>query len=310
MKTFEESTAYPVGVVSKPPSHYSVAVRTPEINPNVGTITHKDVPLDKGLEYLRAFAKRGNYYHALLMEHEDGSLHVSERTNQPCWGSLREYGSKSTRPYDGWPGDLRTPERTFPQGKPVAVAIPIGGSGYNPDASLTEWITHKFLGENSPYWEIGAKAEPEWLLNGNKQVVGLVLHNTNIDPSLMVNMFRASRNVGGWGTRFLKFQQAFPKLHEKALWMLTLSSVSTFTVPFTYNFGLFGGAPDLARVRDGQILEGLREGLFRDRYSYNRPLIDCIFGYDPPKKMVYTNKVFNTPEEYNDWIMNLKQWEY
>lgn len=310
MKSFEESTKYPLGIVSKPPSHYTVATPEPEINPNIGTFTTVNVTEDAGLEQLRNFSRAGQRHHALLMKQEDGTLNVAERTGQPCWGSLREYGSKSSRPYDGWPGDLRTPQRTFPAGEPLAVSIPF--SSYA-GATLPGWVEENFLSSSSPWRELGKLADPEYVYDADGVLKGVMYRKTDIDPSLMVSSFRNSGNLSGWATKHTYLKQQFPDLDPRTLWILTMASTTKeaiFNGNFQFTFAAWGGAADISRIRDGEILEDLREGTFRNRFSYNRPVIDCLFGYDPERKKMYEGKTFKDVKEFEDWFLKLERWTY
>lgn len=251
--------AYPPGIHDHPPGaskpsnepiHYDV----------VGSVTKKGVTIEEGREHLINFVlthKPNRTSYSILMN-DNGSLNISDRTGNPCVGSLRTYGHKSLRPRDYFPGDLRTPDRTLPEGNPIMLAFPGGmwGRQLLPEQEMKE----TFLSSDGPWCSIVHAIEG---IYKDGKCEGILVTDTNIFPTVMVNFIRKFRAQGTLN----------PSDHKNPR-IRVLERI--FGLGWMQNFG---GRPDVARLIAGEVVPGLDEDTFYNRWPYNRPLIDYIFGY-------------------------------
>lgn len=255
--------------------------------------THKSQFLSTMLDVVR---QGTGINFALLMEHEvDGRGHVNSYTklldhsihtrwNQPCYGELRKYKETHpddcTQPSNKKPTDLWHP---FPAGKPVAV-----GTRYNPMYLCDDYMRAIFNAETSP-WRAGI-GSPEFVFDEGK-IVGVLMKDTKVDPTVMVNLFnvvKSSSNSGG--------QRTFKKLldfgfsQNEALLVVTLTegtglydlngdlSKCLFGPSNYYTSNQFG----VQKFLDAQP-DDLSGGKFEDRVDYNRTALQDIFKLPVPK---------------------------
>jgi len=201
----------------------------------------------------------------LLMD-DEGVLKVYYRDCQPCYGELRTYGTNSTAPYVKKPSDLHHP---FPDGNPIAV-----GSIFT---NKNEWMDVALNPPTSPWFSV----LKEFTIISNAAKSGIVITDTNIDPTIMVHMFRMMRESRTFNNSFQILKRIFPDEPEEILWVI--STFIFFPLPefYTTNSNDYanwaGNKPDINRIfnHNPMIITG---GTFHDRWAYNRPDIDYIFG--------------------------------
>lgn len=236
--------------------------------------------VEEGVALMHEFnVKRAQrYFFSLLMLNEEtGEIRLYERFNQPCIGEMRTYGANSTRPHDHKPRDLHTP---FPDGTPIAVGHPVGKSCNLHYDLITDPITN-------PYAE--ALVSFEWSKNENGDYVGIVVTDTNVDSSLLVSFFRSVR-----------YHQVGQNTVEKILSLLGKENEYLYPV-LVYSGVLYTDGSTLRSSSEELIRNYLNKtwnrsitgGTFRNRYAYNRPDIEYVFGH-----VKYGTKMFQTISSY------------
>lgn len=226
--------------------------------------------VEAGHKHLYEFAQRkdmGGYNYAFLMLEEDGSLKLVERLGMPCWGAIREY-SCGTRPDDMWPGDLRDPRQIFPKtGNPIAISFQFNAIDSrqmcgtpSTDEQWNRFMTEfVFNIEVSPWAPCLKDVE---LIIRDGLITGALFKDTHIDPTVMSNLFKY---VGrAYSSRPIKWGELVDRgYHPQTAFLSCMTQDWLRVVPERY----FGQDPF-----------DYTGGTFYDRYSYNRPDVEKIFG--------------------------------
>lgn len=250
--------------------------------------------LTAGLGLLTTFARKrdedgyGSIDWSVLMETADGYAYHS-RISQPCYGEMRPYarGYAGNGPYEPEllpvsqrevfkPSDLYAP---FPEGKPVGVAVPFRILGKGID-----WAMEKVLlnPEISPYRSILKDFEIERKKNGS--IIGVVIKDTNIDPSVMVNFFRkASQTLNN--VRIQTVNELFPNAHPLSAFVFAhaiceIDAAGNWQLNTDTEYSHYFGKPNTnwAAIMNGKPVDLTDGGTFAQRYAYNRPKNDFIWG--------------------------------
>lgn len=248
---------------------------------------------EEGINHLYEFTTRNRtrYNYAFLFEEEDGSLRLYERVGMPCWGATREYGC-GTRPDDDWPSDLREARHKFPiTGKPIAISFQfhIGYYDINDEHEKTwsEFTTKfSFNSEISPWRKCLKDSE---LTIHNDKIVGVVIKDTNFDPTIMISLMRNCGHVDR-------------NIHAK--WTKAMENNNNYHPALQYlkcrtSFDMYGFSPKVSvnRFVNGDPVD-LSDGItFYERASYNRPNIDYIFSKDCDDAVLYNNKTIKQLQE-------------
>jgi hypothetical protein len=224
----------------------------------------------EGIDELRHHARSmtGMNFALAMRDHVDGDddrITVYPRENQPCQGGeMRKYGKRSpNRPKDPRPGDLHDP---FPDGILEGVSIHWQTL---PKKDMIEFLTS----QESPYRK-GVGPNTEHILDETgERVVGSIFLDTDVDPTVFVNMLQFIRSIDS--NLFKKYRENGLTGAESILCMMLCGSDPevAFTGTYSYYF------PTKASVR--WIIEGdhfdLSGGTYRDGYDYNRPEVQDLF---------------------------------
>lgn len=246
---------------------------------------------EAGLQHLREFALRtfqGSFNYCLLMEEDDGSYTLVERIGMPCWGALREYHSGTSPTTDYWPGDLREDRHIFPKtGHPVAVSTILTRGKYmaeKPDAKKgivgwSDWNTFvEFVYDVniSPFKRALKGFE---LLKDENIYRGVVITNTDINPSDMLALFRINFNQNNTARNFVQVMEDNPGIDPRVAY-LKASTIDQYYLSTKMNLKLFF---------TGQPRE-LDEGKnYHSRMKYNRPEIEFVFDTKDKDTVNYKN---------------------
>lgn len=248
--------------------------------------------LEAGIQHLYEFGQRkgmGRYNYAFLMLEEDGTYKLVERLSMPCWGAMREYGC-GTRPDDYWPTDLREPRHIFPKtGNPVAISFQFchvfdrGGNSTKEQWNkfMTEFV---FNVEISPW----AKCLNDFeLIIIDDLVTGVVIKDTKVDPTVIANMMKYV------GRAYSSIPRLWCPMVEAGLHPLTSALyLMKGQWPRTVLERYFNADPF-----------DYTGGTFYDRYSYNRPDVEKIFGGKNNQGTVINNLTYDQLEELRVSIM-------
>jgi hypothetical protein len=172
------------------------------------------------------------------------------------------------------PSDLYYP---FPQGSPVALAV-----AFSPfDADGTAMIKDVVLNpEISPWREV--LKEFELIYDKKGRFIGIVITDTHINPTTMVNMFRKinrhHQNSSPLYTRLLASFSVLSKLEAFVLAQMCYSAGNDILMFYSGNdYNPMDDNPDFTRVFGGTPID-TTGGTFYDRYAYDRPRIDFLWG--------------------------------
>lgn len=240
---------------------------------------------EAGMEHLRNYPLRTEFYpgfyYCLLMLQDDGSHKVVERNSMPCWGALREYEA-GNRADDPWPEDLRTERHLFPEGKPVALSVCMSRnfresnrdhkSHYSWDRTNTytpekwntfiEFVTNK---EVSPWRSVLNNFS--LIKNDDGVYWGFVTEDTNVDPNVLINMFRANFFANEHAINFYQYTKDHPEVDPRIAYIKCSDLDSYFISGRFILKNWFTGVPDIPC-----------EGTFYERTSYNRPDASYVWG--------------------------------
>lgn len=224
----------------------------------------------------------GSVAFSLMMKNDD-QLTVHNYRNQPCYGELRPY--KKTHPdllpehqrEVTKPSDLHDP---FPDGNPVAVGIVLGT---NTQTSIED---HNFFIElvtskDSPWRNVLKDYE---LLMGDNKYTGLILKDTKIEPTVMINLFMFIRAMA-FSYQFPHFNRLRKKFpHKNPLELLCISTrlgkhwQSPGEISFVEDMDYYISPAFNAKNFLNGVTENLTGGTFYDRYAYDRPRLHDVFG--------------------------------
>lgn len=244
------------------------------------TIITTGVPVatyEEGIAHLKEFALRkfnGRFNYCMLMIEDDGSYKLVERIGMPCWGALREYHSGTSPKTDYWPGDLRTDRHVFPKtGRPIAVSTITMQDGYIKPNAAPGYVTYEqwnqfmefvYDPELSPFKRALKGFE---LLSDGTVYRGVIITDTNINPSDMLGLFRCNGFQYTTAANFATVLEKNPGIDKRVAY-LRASTISQYYLSEKINLKLFF---------NGQPRE-LDEGkTFFSRQKYNRPEIEFIF---------------------------------
>src|SRR5690606_22323557 len=139
--------------------------------------------------------KNSGMSYSYVVRGEDGAIEFVEMVRRLCYGELRRYRGKlrchpgfgssenCTRPDDRWPGDLLRPMK---EGLREAVGLAL----YCP---LSEDIEkhnrmYRFLMSDKLLWRKGLRLDSiEFTEGSDGRIKGMVMTETDVDPTVMVN---------------------------------------------------------------------------------------------------------------------------
>jgi hypothetical protein len=208
---------------------------------------------------------------------KDYSIHP--RYHQPCYGELRKYKAthpeECTQPGNEKPTDLWSP---FPDGKPVAVGTNFFGSKNERYFRDCDMMIEEAFGEESP-WRLGATQGRPKFVRAEKYLVGVILQDTMVDPTVMVNLFNNLKCRLSTGPVYKQLRDEGMTVREAFAVLLMVgrgSPLANFSGPDSYYTTL--------RISARRILEAkprdLSGGLFSDRIDYNRTQLENVFMLD------------------------------
>ena len=258
---------------------------------------------EKGMEHLYQFpvtAPNSGFNYALLMEEEDGSYNMVDRVGMPCWGALREYRC-GTRPDDDWPGDLQDDTDIFPKnGNPVAVAIQFHPTGMTAEQNKKYYSTSEQWNRFQAEFVFNTAISP-WrkalkdfeLVIKDDEFIGAVIKDTNIDPNIMVNIFRVCGfRESSFAKMWCTTMDNNPGMDGRVAFILSCKPDSYYQSAVINLDRWFSGEP-----------YDLSSGLtFYQRESYNRPQIEYMFGGG--NDGIATNSISQAKleEHFADWL--------
>lgn len=245
---------------------------------------------------------------AVVADPETGKLNFVKRPYRPCFGEMRRYGRTSTRPKDAKPSDLTQP---IDKGPRLAIGITIG-DGFSPfkggpdkAAQAEMWNeTLEFLFSEKSPWIQGIN--PEYIRfvredgDENGAYIGVVLTDTNIDPTVWVSLCMFLRNLAGSQGQLQMIKYIAETLNCSILEALLLRVYggvyyyhnpwdSKSTGKWLYSNGNFGWhyflSPhlDLCRFATGDSRDLSNGRTMLQEEDYNRPELPDIFQTDAPK---------------------------
>lgn len=204
---------------------------------------------------------RSSISYGITMEVGPSSFETYIYKSVPCYGYLRVYGPHSTRPNDPRPSDLPI---DYPLGKPVLLCV----APYGP----TTWTPKRGQMVTFPYRNV-----PFTLLDNGC----LLFEDLSVDSTLLLKFIRDWNYYGRVEGYPSEFYQLAP---EEQLIM------STFLYWDNYNKcwrPMYDVGGDIKKYLAGELV--VKTGPFNERFDYNRPEVDYLWGRTPPfKKRKYT----------------------
>lgn len=214
---------------------------------------------------------------------KDDKLQFIAMNNRPCYGEMRAYGKDSTRPQDHKPGDLPRP---IPPGIREAVGCYFGST--SPSAENHNRLIRYVLSDKSP-WRRGLDQRGihlTWDGDETHHIKGVVLTETEVDPTVMVSLFMVLRSArySNWGdsvaNRFCTFVDEHKMSEAAALaacfWVNISLTSKTFVPSFGFSYFL-ANKLDPKKFATGEPLSLSNGRTWRDGEDYNRPEIQDLF---------------------------------
>lgn len=226
------------------------------------------------IDALVAFVRKptGYGYQYILAMDQDGQEVVVERTGEPCYGGLRKYksthGEDCTQKETYKPGDLNKP---FPEGIPLAVGFPLTAS------AETLPIVNYLWSDKSPFRK-GFSSEKDLLRveDAKGTLQGFVLLETDVDPTVMVNLAKITRvYVGGLAAKFNTLVKEGAT--ELEAWIACALGGGTMSISaINTNTYMFPALASIRRIKEADPRD-VTGGTFKKRFDYNRKDIQDIF---------------------------------
>jgi hypothetical protein len=230
---------------------------------------------------------------SLITEEKDGTFSFYERPSQPCYGEMRpyakithsnmpQYAEKKLLPVSQrtvtMPFDLYAP---FPTSIPKAVSIAIR-TDEAPQRYLEQVVYNP---EISPWRTVLKDVTLLYKDDSHKKLDGVVIGDTTVDPTVMVNMFRKTNQINSY--QIDNVLKHFPDANLLAAFVLGQAmngSVDKFSINTNIDYANWSGNnQDWSAIMNGKPYDYTDGGTFQQRYAYNRPKNDYIWK-DPTDK--------------------------
>lgn len=217
---------------------------------------------------------------------KDDAVEYIPMANRPCYGEMRAYGASSTRPNDYKPGDLPRP---IPAGTREAVSIYIGP--VSKDAKVHNRFIRFVLSADSPWRKGIGYAGLQLTHDGDEShhIRGLVMYETDVDPTVMVSLFMFLRSArcdhysnkrDARADSWAELIDAHGKSELAALiavnWMTIHLEQKTFQPSFSLGYFL-AQKLDTNLFKAGEARNLSNGRTWRDGEDYNRPEIQDLF---------------------------------
>ena len=224
----------------------------------------------------------------LLMEKDVGDgqertdVTIHPRWNQPCYGELRKYKSthpdECTQPKNEKPDDLWHP---FPDGTPVAVGTKFL---HKPSEASDALLRFVFSGRSPWLSGIGG---PQLVLGEKEHIVGVLMRDTRLDPTVLVNLFNNVKSLlllgDNPGTFMKLIEGGFSEAEAIATILATRSPLQYVAQPDGY---YTTQRLSLRRIVE-QKARDLTGGTLHDRFDYNRTELENVFMLDGKPKTTF-----------------------
>ena len=218
---------------------------------------------EKTLTHCYSFLTAHDYKYSAVIAIESGDGYIiHNRVNEPCYGFLRKYRERSpNRPNDPRPSDL---PRDFPDGTPGLLTVMINPFNYEQNKSFVDW----YFSPTGPYASVCK--DIELVVNKGGDLVGVIVHDTDVDATMLIHLFKYSR--------YLPTKAASAKKLEISKFNENFETPEEF---FTYvMMGFTDFLPSQSSYNLWYYVHGVpsfETGSFKKGFDYNRPQIESLF---------------------------------
>lgn len=250
--------------------------------------TTKIENVEVGLNLLRGFVlnSQNELTFNLLMQQGDDVVHV-KYGQQPCYGELRPYAKTHPDMLPEHqrkvhkPGDLHSP---FPDGHPIAVAVPFFNQPSDVTTEQYNRIINLVLDPGLSPWR-EALRDFEVLKNDKGRIAGIIIKDTNVDSTVMVNLFMTLRGAS-WNSFYAVLTKLLGQFPDEDPYLLlaaatqvgpTWQSNGAYSINASFQYYI-SPALNITNFLQGKFDEKITGGTFHDRYAYNRPDLHNVFG--------------------------------
>lgn len=206
------------------------------------------------------------------IRNKKGEVEFVEMRSRPCYGEMRRYGKTSTRPSDPKPSDLPKPIKVGIR-EAVSVFIPSTHQNINIHNDFVEFMFSK----ESPYRKGIGFDGLEFTKSSDGRIVGIVMYETEVDPTTMVALFMFMRSsspyVAEWD-RLVK--EGKSKIVALISTIYARKNGDTFISQFTGGYYLTQFL-DVNKFVNGEVNSLSNGRTWRDEEDYNRPEIQDLF---------------------------------
>lgn len=236
-----------------------------------------DDELRKQVDELHEFNRKGTPGHIRWACFVDGK--IKKMASRPCYGEMRSYGQKSTRPQDDKPDDL-------PQPMPIGGKRGALGLCFMDHQVSDSFIRQVFDPETSP-WRRGIAKDVEFSIKNDK-IVGVVYPTPDVDPTVMLNLFINSRGFGVNDKANDVIRRTFPELSDPEVFFLSFffrHRADNWQTPDvisgcqTYHASSYSlnGSVNLNRWFSGESVDISNGRTWLDGEDYNRTALADVF---------------------------------
>jgi len=225
-------------------------------------------------------SRRGDDTDYLLVMKIDEGYSVHYRLDQPCYGELRKYkmthGTMCTRPESEKPDDLFNP---FPKGVPHAVVIPFHDLYHDDGKSEGRKHFLEFLvSEDSPWISGFGSPDKVEMIKKDEVYHGFILRDMHIDPTVMVQLIWATRDISHSGTFDRLVADGLTSIEAVAV-LYANSSNDPYKIISEQDEYHFGSRLSLKRFFS-KTPRDFTGGKYDEGYDYNRRMVQDIFYSD------------------------------
>lgn len=207
-----------------------------------------------------------------------------ERTNQPCYGEMRPYAAQ-------YPDLLPESQREVSRPLDLYDPFPKEGTPYSVSVPFRRWFSQSKKNHNQ-YAEALVSKEGPWRTvtqdvtlsyNSDGWVTGIRKPSADFDPTVFLNLLLFQKGTGsnGCADAFAKITDLVP---NTSVGFRLLSSIAfpinagKFRTPMHPGNYFLNPNFEVYRFINGDPIDLTDGGTWEERYAYNRPEIQNVFG--------------------------------
>lgn len=208
----------------------------------------------------------------VIRDEKTGDVEFVEMSSRPCYGEMRRYGKGSTRPQDYKPGDLPRPIK-----KGIREGVSVYIHSTNNDIEIHNEFVSFMLSTESPYRKGIGFNGLEMTTDDKGRIVGVVMYDTEVDPTTMVALFMFLRSSAGYTVEWDRLvKEGKSKIVALIASVYARKNGSIYIAQFGGGYYLTHKL-DVKKFVNGEVNSLSNGRTWRDQEDYNRPEIQDLF---------------------------------